>query len=372
MINQNNFSNLTRRTFVKNIALGAVSIPLSTMTDHPIYEEKKLGVALVGLGRYALKLAEGIDRSKYCTLTGIVTGTPAKASEWGKKYKLPASSIYNYETFDRIADNKNIDVIYIVLPNGMHKEYALRAAKAGKHVIVEKPMAINAAESLEIIHACDKAGVQLAVGYRLHFEPYNMEMMRLGQQKVYGKVRLVQSDLGYNMTTMDPGDWHFNKKLSGGGSLQNLGVYCIQAARYILGEEPTAVTAYFGPNSKPELFKEVEESVHWKLEFPGGAMAHSSCSSGYPLDRLFASAERNTFELNPAISYGPFRGWTRDGVFTFPVTHMQQVQLDEMAKILLSGAKMPDHISGWEGYRDAKVIDAIYASAYSGQRVTIS
>lgn len=371
MNNQHNLLNLSRRTFVKNMSLGALSIPLSTMTDHSLYEDKKLGVALVGLGRYALKLAEGIELTKYCKLTGIVTGTPAKAAEWSKKYNLPATSVYNYETFDRIADNKNIDVIYIVLPNGMHKEYALRAAKAGKHVIVEKPMAINAAESLEIIHACKKEGVKLAVGYRLHYEPYNMEMMRLGQKKIYGKVRLVESELGYNMTTMDPGDWHFNKKLSGGGSLQNLGVYCVQAARYILGEEPTAVTAYFGPNSKPELFKEVEESVHWTLEFASGALGHSTCSSAYPLDRLFASAEQNTFELNPAISYGPFRGWTRDGEFKFPVTHMQQVQMDEMAKVLLAGKDFPEHISGWEGYKDAKVIDAIYQSAQTGTRVLI-
>jgi predicted dehydrogenase len=198
-----------------------------------------------------------------------------------------------------------------------------------------------------------------------------MEMMRLGQKKVYGKVRLVESALGYNMTTMDPADWHFNKKLSGGGSLQNLGVYCVQAARYILGEEPISVTAFFGPNSKPSLFKEVEESVHWTLDFASGAIAHSTCSAAYPLDRLFASAEHNTFELSPAISYGPFKGWTRDGEFTFPVTNMQQIQMDEMAKVLLAGRAFPDHISGWEGYKDLKVMDSIYKSAETGKKVMI-
>ncbi|MEP7267165.1 MAG: Gfo/Idh/MocA family oxidoreductase [Saprospiraceae bacterium] len=364
-------SNISRRKFTKNVAIGAIGLPLGYTILHRKKADKKLRIALVGLGRYAGLLAEGIELSKYCELTGIVTGTPSKVVEWGKKYHLPASGIYNYETFDRIAENKNIDVIYIVLPNGMHKEYALRAAKAGKHVIVEKPLATNAADCLDIIHGCEKAGVQLAVGYRLHYEPYNMEMMRLGQKKIYGKVRLVEAELGYNMTDMNPNDWHFNKKLSGGGSLQNLGVYCVQAARYILGEEPTAVTAYFGPNSKPELFKEVEESVHWKLEFASGTLAHSTCSAAYPLDRLFASAERNTFELSPAISYGPFRGWTRDGEFKFPQTNMQQVQLDEMAKVLLAGEKFPMHVSGWEGYKDLKVMDAIYKSAENETRVLI-
>lgn len=371
MDDKRRIENQARRGFLQKIALGSLSLPLMKLDDFSFLADKKLRIALVGLGRYATLLATGIEKSQYCQLTGIVTGTPSKAETWSKKYSLPVSSVYNYESFDRIAENKNIDAIYIVLPNGMHKEYALRAAKAGKHVIVEKPLATNAADCMDIIKGCEKAGVQLAVGYRLHYEPYNMEMMRLGQQKIYGKVRLVESELGYNMTTMDPKDWHFNKKLSGGGSLQNLGVYCVQAARYILGEEPTAVTAYFGPNSKPELFKEVEESVHWTLDFASGAIAHSTCSAAYPLDRLFASAEHNTFELNPAISYGPFRGWTRDGEFKFPVTNMQQVQLDEMAKVLLAGKQIPMHVSGWEGYKDLKVMDAIYKSAASGKRVMI-
>jgi predicted dehydrogenase len=371
MFNQKKSSDQSRRIFLQKMAVGSMSLPFIKLDQLHFDPDKKLRVALVGLGKYALKLADGIEKSQYCKLTGIVTGTPSKAMEWSKKYNLASSSVYTYGTFDRIADNKDIDVIYIVLPNGMHKEYAIRAAKAGKHVIVEKPMATNAADCLDIIKACEKAGSKLAVGYRLHYEPYNMEMMRLGQQKIYGQVRLVESALGYNMTNMDPNDWHLNKRLSGGGSLQNLGVYCVQAARYILGEEPTAVTAYFGPNSKPELFKEVEESVHWKLEFASGAIAHSTCSAAYPLDRLFASAERNTFELNPAISYGPFRGWTRDGEFKFPVTHMQQVQMDEMAKILLAGKEFPMHISGWEGHKDLKVMDAIYKSAANGNRVMI-
>lgn len=362
-----------RRQFIQKLGLTGMALPLLNQELNAQNIEKKLKVALVGLGRYAGILADGISESKYCELTAIVTGTPAKAETWGKKYNLPKESIYNYQNFDKIASNKNVDVIYIVLPNGMHKEYAIRAAQAGKHVIVEKPMAINAAECREIITACNKAGVQLAVGYRLHYEPYNMEMMRLGQQKIHGKVQLVQADLGYNTTeNADLTDWHLNPKLSGGGCLQNLGVYCVQGARYIIGEEPTAVNARFGPVGHPEIFKKVEESVHWSMEFPSGAIANCVTSSAYPMDRLFASAEKNTFELSPAISYGPFRGWTRyGGEFKFPQTNMQQVQMDEMAKVLLSGQKFPDHISGLEGLKDMIVIDAIYKSARTGKRVII-
>ncbi|MEI9808177.1 MAG: Gfo/Idh/MocA family oxidoreductase [Bacteroidota bacterium] len=175
---------------------------------------------------------------------GYCNRTPSKAKEWGKKYAIPQKNIYNYQNFDEIVNNKDIDLVYVVLPNSMHKEYTIRAAKAGKHVIVEKPMAITAGDCQEMIDACKKAGVQLAVGYRLHYEPYNLEIKRLGQEKVFGKVRLVEASLGY--ISGDPTEWRLKKALAGGGPLMNLGVYCVQCSRYVLGEEPLSVTAQFG------------------------------------------------------------------------------------------------------------------------------
>jgi predicted dehydrogenase len=360
-----------RRDFIKKLGLGASVLSLENAPNLFVPPTKKLNVALVGLGRYAGYLAEGIAVSEFCKVAGIVTGTPAKAVEWEKKYNIPKKNIYNYQNFDEIANNPDIDVVYVVLPNAMHKEYAIRAAKAGKHVIVEKPLATTAKDCLEIIEACQKAKVQLAVGYRLHFEPYNMEMMRLGQQKVFGQVRLVQASLGYSVDYGDGGDWHVKKALSGGGPLQNLGVYCIQAARYILGEEPTAVWAQFGPKLNPKVFKEVEESIHWQMEFKSGAVATCSTTYNCGIDRLFASAENGTFELSPAISYGPFIGKTSKGMMNFPTTNQQQVQMDALAKYLLNNQPFPDHISGIEGYKDVKVIDAIYQSAETGRRIVI-
>jgi predicted dehydrogenase len=360
----------SRRHFIKKLSL--LSFPmLAFKPDLKLFVDKKLRIALVGLGRYAGILADGIKASKYCTLTGIVTGTPAKAVSWGKKYKIPRESIYNYENFDTIIANKNIDAIYIVLPNGLHKEYAIRAAKAGKHVIVEKPLATTAADAQAIIDACAAANVQLAVGYRLHFEPYNMELKRLGQDKVFGKVRLVEASLGYNIAGGDPKDWHLNKKLGGGGPLQNLGVYCIQAARYILGEEPVSVTAQFGPVTHPTVFVEVEESIQWQLHFKSGAVATSTCSYAYGIDRVYAAADEGDFELSPAISYGPFVGKTSKGPLKFPEINQQATQLDAMAGYLLSNKPFPSHIAGQEGFLDLKVIDAIYKAAESGKREMI-
>src|SRR3954462_7388736 len=259
-----------RRLFLKKMSMA--SIGLATIGDtFALPQEKKLNVAMVGLGNYAGLMADGITASKYCKVAGLVTGTPAKEKTWGDKYKVPSKNIYNYSNFDKIADNPDIDLVYVTLPNAMHKEFAVRAANAKKHVIVEKPMAISVQECKDIIEACEKNKVQLAVGYRLHFEPYNMEMMRLGQKKVFGQVRLVDASLGYKVS-MDPKDWHVVKKLSGGGPLTNLGVYCVQATRYITGEEPIAVTAQFGPITNPQAFKEVEESITWQLTFPSGAI----------------------------------------------------------------------------------------------------
>ena len=199
----------SRRTFLRSSGVAAAGITLLpnflTAPSGKLYEGKKLNVALVGLGTYAGILADGLQQSQYCRLAGVVTGHPAKAEAWKKKYNLPDKNIYNYDNFDSVAGNPDIDLIYVVLPNSMHKEYTIRAAKAGKHVICEKPMAISSAECREMIDACKNAGVQLAIGYRLHYEPYNLEMKRLGQEKVFGTVRYVEAGLGYKTINFESG-----------------------------------------------------------------------------------------------------------------------------------------------------------------------
>ncbi len=367
---------ISRRSFLQNTGIGAGAaaaamilpafIPAEAKKAIP-YTGKKLNVALVGLGNYATYLAEGIESCQYCTLAGIVTGHPEKAVQWKKKYNLPDKNIYNYQNFDEIVHNKDIDLIYIVLPNSMHKEYVLRAAKAGKHIIVEKPMALNAADCKEMIAACKKAGVQLAVGYRLHYEPYHLEIKRLGQQKVFGQVRLIEVSLGYKCS--NPEEWRLHKALSGGGPLMNVGIYCIQASRYVLGEEPVSVTAQFGPNTDATLFAEVEASITWQLHFPGGAVCNSSSTYNCSVDRFYASADEGFFELAPAVSYGPFRGRTSKGELKFEDINQQTTQMDAIAKVLLANEQLPDHITGEEGLKDLIIMDAIYKSAHTGEKV---
>ncbi|MCP9754026.1 gfo/Idh/MocA family oxidoreductase [Lacihabitans sp. CCS-44] len=361
---------LNRRSFIKGITASSALIPSLSFANSPSkYEGKKIKVALVGLGRYAEYMASQMKDCQYCEVAGLVSGSPEKLESWGKEYNIPTKNRYNYENFDKIKDNLDIDLVYIILPNAMHKEYAIRAAKAKKHVLVEKPMAINAADCLEMIKVCKDNNVQLAMGYRLHFEPYNMEMMRLGQKEIFGKVRVVEASLGY--FAGEKGEWRLSKKLAGGGPLMNLGVYCVQAGRYITGEEPVTVTAQFGPILRKELFTEVEESITWQMEFPSGAVCTSTSTLAAGIDRLYASAENGRFELSPAISYGPFKGRTHEKEMDFPQINQQAAQMDAIGKIILENKPMPDHISGIEGWKDMKVLDAIYKAAETGKKVRI-
>lgn len=335
----------------------------------PFSDGKKLNIAICGLGRYAEILSRGLETSKYCRIAGVITGTPAKAEDWKTRYSIPRKNIYTYQNFDEIAKNKDIDLVYVVLPNSMHKNFTIRSAKAGKHVIVEKPMATSVADCQEMIDACRIAGVQLAVGYRLHTEPYHLEIKRLGQQKIFGQVRVIEASLGYK--SGDPTEWRLKKTIAGGGPLMDIGIYCVQSSRYTLGEEPIAVTAQFGPVTNKKLFSQVEESITWQFEFPSGAVSNSTSSYNCQFDRFFTSADEGSFELSPALGYGPYRGKTSKGELNFPTINQQAVQCDEIRKVLLENRQLPGHITGEEGMRDMKILHAIYEAARTGEKISI-
>lgn len=357
----------SRRRFVRNLSLGLGGALLS----HPLLaacspREKKLGIALVGLGSYAGgQLAPALQETKHCYLAGIVTGTPAKEKIWADKYNIPQKNIYNYQNFDSIADNPDIDIVYVVLPVFLHKEYTIRAAKAGKHVICEKPMALSVAECDEMINACKQANRLLSIGYRLHFEPFNKEMMRLGQQKVYGPVTAIHSSNGFVYGGTDNSAWRLKKKLAGGGPLMDMGVYVVQGARYVTGEEPLWVKAR-QEKTRPEFFNEVEETVYWQMAFPGGCIADCKTSYNENASILHADAPKGWFELSPAYGYGGLAGKTSQGPMPFPHITQQAAQMDGFAMAVRTNT--PSIVPGEEGRKDMKVVAAIYRSLDSGQQ----
>jgi predicted dehydrogenase len=330
---------------------------------------KKLGVALVGLGSYTTnQLLPGLQQSTKCRLAGIVTGTPDKAEKWKAQYNIPDQNIYNYDNFDKIADNKDIDVVYVVLPNSMHKEFTIRAARAGKHVICEKPMALNVRDGQEMIDVCKKANVKLYIGYRLHFEPFNIEAARVGQSKKLGKTKIIEAAMGFKIG--DPSQWRLKKALAGGGAVMDVGIYAIQAARYVTGEEPIAITAQEFKTDTVK-FKEVDETVFWQMEFPSGAVSNSTTTYAADIDRLFFTSENGWFELQPAFEYGPLAGRTDKGPLNLPIVHHQASQLDGMATAIIEN-KSVVNFDGEEGLKDMKVIEALYKSIATGAKVNIS
>lgn len=366
-----NKSSYSRREVIQKIALGTGAILLGTdylfaQNREPV---KKLGVALVGLGNYStLQLAPALQHTELCYLAAIVTGTPDKAKTWSAKYNIPAKNIYNYQNFDAIKNNPDINIIYIVLPNFLHAEYTIRAAQTGKHVICEKPLAMNVAEGEKMLTACRKANVKLGVGYRLYYEPHHLEARRLGTRKEFGNIKLVESSLGF--TRPAPTSWRLNKQISGGGAIMDLGVYAIQGARRTVGEDPVAVTAQ-AFNFDKAYFKDIYETVLWQFEFPGGAVAQCATTYSSYVDRLYTTCEKGWWEVSPAYNAVGTKGRSTKGDMNFPAKPYQQIaQLDDFAAAVLND-KQPQ-ATGEEGLKDLKLIAAILQAAESGKRIILT
>ncbi|MEM7550484.1 MAG: Gfo/Idh/MocA family oxidoreductase [Bacteroidota bacterium] len=363
---------ITRRNFNTTLAKGLggaallSSMPLACSSADG--KKKKLGVALVGLGEYSTYLlAPALQETGFCKLAAIVTGTPEKEKIWADKYNIKKANIYNYENFDKISENEDIDIVYVVLPNSMHAEFSIRAAQAGKHVICEKPMATSVKECRDIIQACNKNGVKLSVGYRLHSEPYTKQLKKYVRESTFGKTLLVSSGAAY-LTGDNWDQWRFNKALSGGGALMNMGVYAIQGAIYSVGKNPVSVTAQEF-STIPEKFRDTDETVMAQFEFPGGAVGNVYTSHNAYADRIFASCSEGWVELSKAFTYGPLEGRTSAGKIEYPHKIQQALQMDDFSLHIQDGAQ--NVAPGEMGLRDLQIIEGIYKSIETGSKVEL-
>ena len=330
--------------------------------------ERKLGIALVGLGKYSSgELGPALTKTAYCRLTGVVSGNESKRKEWKAQYNLRDENLYSYDNFDDIRSNSDIDIVYVVLPNSMHAEYVIRAAHAGKHVICEKPMATSVKDCQRMIDACKEAGVKLSIGYRLHFDPLNQEMMRLGQNKSFGPISQVITSHG--MDVGDKNQWRLNRELAGGGPLMDVGIYCVQGVMYTVGDLPIAVSASFHTVTNPEKFNEVEEGMDWEMEFASGIKAICKTSYNQPADQLKAEAAHGWFELQPAYAYRGLKGTTSEGRMTITAINQQAAQMDDFARCVQNQSET--RVPGEMGLRDLQILLAIYESARTNRKIDL-
>jgi predicted dehydrogenase len=331
---------------------------------------KPLGFAAVGIGGISTAFMDSVagpqNPSPNIKLTGLVTGHPdTKGVQFSAMYNIPKTSVYTYETFDQVAKNKDIDVLYIGLPNSMHCEYTVRGAEAGKHILCEKPMAISSAECQTMIDACKSANVKLMIAYRMQYDPMWQAAQEIVQAGTLGRIQSLRG----NMLQSQVMGWRQTKQYGGGGPMMDLGIYPLNGIRFLTGEEPAEFTAVTATRDKDDpRFKEMEQSIEWTMKFPSGIITSCGCSYGqFGLQTVMVSGDKGFITLTPAFGGGGIRLWGSAGTY-----HVDQVGTGRgHFQLAIEGEHMVDCIRknkqpktpGEEGKKDLLAIEAVYRAA---------
>jgi predicted dehydrogenase len=356
--------NLTRRDFAKlsTFALAARFVPRLHAGTH---DARKTGYCVIGLGRIAGHFMPAVHSSTSSLITGLVSGHRDKAERIAAEYGVPSKSIYNYENFDEIVRNPAIDAVYVALPNSMHAEYTIRAAKAGKHVLCEKPMSASVADAEAMIAACKAARVKLMIAYRCHYEPTNLKAIQLVRTGALGSVQAIESSFGFNIS---PGEWRLSKKLAGGGPLFDVGIYSLNACRYLTGEEPANIAANASVIDQDGRFNEVEENVSWTMKFPSGIVASCATTYGANMEGFYrVHGSKGWLEVDSAFVYQGLR--LRADCATGQLDELNPArdpshflaEADHFTHCIQNG--LEPQSPGEEGLRDMRCIAQIYKSA---------
>ena len=357
---------VARRTFLKQAGALACSLPAIIVPG--FLQNKKLGVALLGLGYYSRDLlAPALQVTEHCELRGIITGTPSKIPVWQEKYGIRDRNVYNYENMSDLAGNDEIDVVYVVTPPALHAKYAMIAADAGKHVWCEKPMEKTVEKCQQIIDTCKKNKVSLSIGYRMQHEPNTRKIIEWAGNKPYGDITGLRALAGYREGRTN----HWKQGLElGGGALYDMGVYCINGARYSTGMEPIAVSARYD-NERTDIYKSADETTIFTLEFPGGIRAECTTSFARSLNDLHIDTKNGWYELSPFQSYSGIRGKTSDGkALNASIPNQQARQMDDDALAIMNNTEVL--VPGIEGLRDIHVVENTHISAKNnGKRILL-
>jgi predicted dehydrogenase len=347
----------------------------------PLTPERRVGFAIVGLGRLSLEaILPALAACKLCRLAAVMTGDKEKGRRVLRQYGAPADAVYAYDEWDKLAQNDDVRVVYIVTPNGLHHAQVKEAARIGKHVLCEKPMGNSSAEALEMVQACAAANVLLMVAYRLQYEPHNRHAAKMARSGKFGQLKIIEA---HNGQVQDhAGQWRHDAGLAGGGSLPDIGLYCLNFARFVTGEEPTEVMAWTWSTPGDPRFAQVEENVSWQMRFPSGTVARLSAA----YDAHEARAARLYFqkaavELNPAFAYKGIRLYVnhrseeREDVEVTEErvsaeTNQFAAEMDHMAECVLTG-RTPN-TPGEEGLQDQRIMEAIYQSAKENRPIYLA
>jgi predicted dehydrogenase len=356
--------NLTRREMARLVAAGSLMrfAPAVRAAD----DDRRIGYAIIGLGRISVDhFMPAVKMSRHARITGIVSGHRDKAEKIAAEYGVAAGSIYSYDNCDRMADNKDIDAVYVALPNNMHAEYTIRSAKAGKHVLCEKPMATTVEDCGAMIDACRRAGRKLMIAYRCHLEPTNLRAVQIIREGKLGTIQAIESAFGFDCGA---GEWRLSRKMAGGGPLMDVGIYSLNACRYLTGEEPVSVEGYSSVIDKDGRFAEVEENLSWTMKFPSGIVASCCTTYGGTMTGFFkVHGSKGEMLAQPAFNYDGLRLQADiDGQPSIDEPNPARdpshfvAEADHFAECILNNKEPVT--TGEEGLRDMKLIEAIYRS----------
>lgn len=358
--------------------------PLTVSTERkaapapaPYPPRGRVGFALVGLGHLTLQeLLPAIAGTERCRVTALVTGDRAKGLEVARQYGVPESGVYTYAEYDRLRDNPDVQAIYVVLPNSMHEEYVVRGAKAGKHILCEKPMATSSAEARRMIDACKAANRKLMIAYRIQYEPNHRLLHDWTRAQRYGPVRTIDAWNGQNEAKDD--QWRHKLALAGGGALPDIGLYNLNTIRWLLGEEPIEVSGLIRSTPGDPRFREVEETCVWRMSFPSGVVA--TCGTNYSSHRSTryrVYADRGWYGMDPAFDYQGLRmelAYAEDDVEyrqnpSRGAFNQFAREMDHFAECVMED-KLPN-TPGEEGLQDHLIMEAIYRSARENKPVKL-
>ncbi len=342
-----------------------------------------MGVALCGLGGFSRQsIAPEFAMAKQVYFAGCVTGDAVKGREWAQKYGFSESNIWSYGEMEKLAEHPEIQMVHVVTPNSLHAEHTIAAARAGKHVMCEKPMATSRAQAEAMLEAARLAKVQLGVNYRLHWEPHHQGAIGALREGAVGALTngSYEFSWGYAAGLTGPNrqsikKWLLDPRMAGGGAMFDTGVYAVQAACYLSGQTPVSVRA-FPTTRHRDLFPEgVEETMSFELLFADGFQAMCRASYSHSFHQCTTLGPKGVVEVQ-AGERGSVFGQSAGGQpsakrllvnrkeIVVPNTLQLAVMLDEFAQAIQS--KTPFKADGLMGLRDVRIIEAVYASARAG------